>query len=68
MSVIRTLTIALAGLVAVVGTAHAQTVKIGTATDLTGLGALIAKAGVAGMEVGIDDPTRRAACSGGRSS
>ena len=55
MSVIRTLTIALAGLVAVVGTAHAQTVKSGTATDLTGLGALIAKAGVAGMEIGIED-------------
>src|SRR5262245_6419544 len=33
-----------------VSAAHAQTVKIGTASDLTGVGALIGKAGVAGME------------------
>ena len=37
-------------------TAHAQqTIKIGTATDLTGLGVLIAKAGVTGMEIAVED-------------
>jgi len=59
MPIIRTLGIVLAVLVTVVGTAHAQTIKIGTATDLTGLGALIAKAGVIGMEVGIEDLNKR---------
>ncbi len=51
----RTLVVVLTLMVASVGAAHAQMVKIGTATDLTGIGALIAKAGVAGMEVAVDE-------------
>src|SRR5262245_43241239 len=53
-----TLTIVVTLLV-LAGVAEAQTVKIGTATDLTGIGALIAKAGVAGMEVGVEELNKK---------
>lgn len=55
----RTLAFVLTLVVVSVGAAHAQTVKIGTATDLTGIGALIAKAGVAGMEVGVEELNKK---------
>jgi branched-chain amino acid transport system substrate-binding protein len=59
MRIQRTLLILVILLVSLVGVADAQTVKIGTATDLTGIGALIAKAGVAGMEIGVEELNKR---------
>ena len=59
MHILRALAGFLTLLVPWVGAAQAQTVKIGTATDLTGIGALIAKAGVAGMEVAVDDLNKK---------
>src|SRR3989441_10444391 len=41
------------------GSALAQTVKIGTAMDLTGVAALIGKSGVAGMELAIEDLNKK---------
>ena len=55
MSIHRLFALVLTCVLVGVGTTHAQTVKIGTATDLTGIGALIAKAGVAGMEVAVEE-------------
>jgi branched-chain amino acid transport system substrate-binding protein len=59
MSTSRTLAIVLTLVVVSVCAAHAQTVKIGTATDLTGIGALIAKAGVTGMEVAVEELNKK---------
>jgi len=59
MRTYRRLAIVLTLVVGAVGAAHAQTVKIGTATDLTGIGALIGKAGVAGMEVAIEEINKK---------
>ena len=55
----RMLAIVLVLFVASASAAHAQAVKIGTATDLTGLGALIAKAGVTGMEIAVEDLNKK---------
>lgn len=41
------------------GAAQAQPIKIGTATDLTGIGALLAKSGVAGMEVAVEEINKK---------
>src|SRR5436309_9062565 len=55
----RMLAIVLVLFVASASAAYGQTVKIGTATALTGLGALIAKAGVVGMEIAVEDLNKR---------
>ena len=53
------LAIVLVLFVASASAAYGQTVKIGTATALTGLGALIAKAGVVGMEIAVEDLNKK---------
>ncbi len=53
------LAIVLVLFVASASAAYGQTVKIGTATALTGLGALIAKAGVVGIEIAVENLNKK---------
>ncbi len=59
MSISRWIAVVLAVVVGSVSAAQAQSVKIGAVTDLTGIGALLARSGVTGMEIAVEELNKK---------